>query len=248
MSVLKSMLRPLRRCLIRSFQYARFVQEFLRFRKLSHTKVRSLETRWSDRFPCLDDRTSVTGFDAHYVYHTAWATRAVARLRPAEHVDISSSLYFVAIASAYVPIRFYDYRPAALRLSNLSTATADLSRLPFQDGSVNSLSCMHVIEHVGLGRYGDPLDPLADEQAARELQRVLARAGTLLMVVPVGKPRVCFNAHRIYTCAQVRGMFRTLRPVSFALVTDTGEFLADAAEAVADSQTYGCGCFEFTKQ
>lgn len=246
--MLRSLLRPLRRFLVRCFQYARFVEEFLRFRKLSHTQGRSLEACWSDRYPCLDDRTSVSGFDAHYIYHTAWATRALSRLRPAEHVDISSSLYFVAIASAYVPIRFYDYRPAALRLSNLSTAAADLLRLPFQDGSVNSLSCMHVIEHVGLGRYGDPLDPRGDEQAARELQRVLAHGGTLLMVVPVGMPRVCFNAHRIYSCAQVRNMFSSLRLMSFALVTDAGEFQADASEAVADSQLYGCGCFEFTKQ
>jgi hypothetical protein len=107
---------------------------------------------------------------------------------------------------------------------------------------------MHVIEHVGLGRYGDPLDPLGDEQAARELQRVLAHAGTLLMVVPVGVPRVCFNAHRIYSCDQVKTMFSYLRPLSFSLVTDAGEFLADASDALADSQTYGCGCFEFTKQ
>jgi hypothetical protein len=81
-----------------------------------------------------------------------------------------------------------------------------------------------------------------------ELQRVLAHAGTLLMVVPVGSPRVCFNAHRIYSCAQVKAMFSSLCLVSFALITDSGEFLSDASESVADAQTYGCGCFEFTKQ
>jgi SAM-dependent methyltransferase len=242
------MLKRLRRLLVLLIRYTRFVEEFLRFRKLSKARGRSHEARWSDRYPCLDDRTGVSGFDAHYIYHTAWATRALSRLRPAEHVDISSSLYFVAIASAYVPIRFYDYRPAALRLSNLSSETADVLQLPFPDGSVNSLSCMHVIEHVGLGRYGDPLDPRGDEQAARELQRVLAHGGTLLMVVPVGVPRVCFNAHRVYSCAQVKGMFSSLRLVSFALVTDMGEFQVDASEAAADSQRYGCGCFEFTKQ
>jgi hypothetical protein len=69
---------------------------------------------------------------------------ALSRPRPAEHVDTSSSLYFVAIASAYVLMRLYDYRPAPLRLGNLSSAAADLWQLPFSDSSVNSLSCMHV--------------------------------------------------------------------------------------------------------
>ena len=110
--------------------------------------------RLRDQLPHLDDRTNTTGFDRHYIYHTAWSARVLAQTKPSEHVDIASSLYFVTTASAFVPIRFYDYRPADLDISNVSSDRADLLALPFADNSIESLSCMHVVEHVGLGRYG----------------------------------------------------------------------------------------------
>jgi hypothetical protein len=54
------------------------------------------EMRWSDRMPSLWENSVTTSFDAHYIYHTAWAVRMVTRLAPAKHVDISSTLYFCA--------------------------------------------------------------------------------------------------------------------------------------------------------
>lgn len=92
-----------------------------------------------------------------------------------------------------MPIEFCDYRPANLSLSNLSSLPGDLLTLPFSDNSVHSLSSMHVDEHVGLGRYGNPLDTDGDLKAIGELKRVLANGGTLLFVVPVGRPLIMFN-------------------------------------------------------
>lgn len=206
--------------------------------------------RWQDRYPCIEDRTATTSFDRHYTYHTAWAARILAETRPAVHVDIASSLSFICTVSAFVPIRFYDYRPADLRLSNLTCGAADLLSLPFPDRSINSLSCMHVVEHIGLGRYGDPLDPEGDRKAMRELERVLAPEGTLLIVVPVGRPRVCFNAHRIYSFHQVREAFGNLQMRQFALIAEdpaSGGLILSPPLDVVDSQNYGCGCFWFSK-
>jgi hypothetical protein len=47
-----------------------------------------------------------TSFDAQYVFHTAWAARILANIRPEKHVDIASSLYFNTLVSAFVPIDF----------------------------------------------------------------------------------------------------------------------------------------------
>jgi SAM-dependent methyltransferase len=206
--------------------------------------------RWSERFPILGESTKSTGFDRHYVYHTGWAARVLASTRPERHIDISSSLYFVGLVSAFLPIEHYDYRPPHLNLDGLETRFGDLTRLPFADGSLTSLSCMHVVEHVGLGRYGDPIDPEGDRKAMRELCRILAPGGSLLFVVPVGRPRVCFNAHRIYSLPQVREAFGNLELKEFALVPDDpalGGLLKDPSEAVVNSQNYGCGCFWFAK-
>ena len=217
-------------------------------------KIKSTENRfdilWRDFYPQIKDKTVTTGFDTHYIYHTSWAARVVAQVKPHEHVDISSSLYFCGIVSAFVPTKFYDYRPAKLNLPNLSSGHADLLALPFENNSIKSLSCMHTIEHVGLGRYGEPIDPNADLKAISELIRVLAPGGTLIFVTPVGKPRIQFNAHRIYSYEQIMDYFKDLKLKEFSLIPDNARetgMIYNATEEQADKQKYGCGCFWFTK-
>lgn len=207
---------------------------------------------WKDRWLHLRDATATTGFDKHYVFHTAWASRVIAEKRPVQHVDIASSLYFVSSVSAFVPTRFIDFRPADLGLSGLVSEAGTLMRLPFANNSVESLSCMHVVEHVGLGRYGDPLDYDGDIKAARELIRVVAPEGSLLFVVPVsGQARIQFNAHRIYTYEQVLALFSELDLVEFALIPDDDAkegLIRHADPLLASKQRYGCGCFHFVKR
>jgi len=231
------------------WRYILFINDFILFKKQDTTDNRFLLV-WSNRYPCLNDKTSLTGFDRHYIYHPAWAARVLAKKRPSEHVDIGSTLHFCTLVSAFVPVRFYDYRPAEIELNNLASESADLLDLPFEDNSIDSLSCMHVVEHVGLGRYGDPIDPLGDVKAMQELQRVLSVKGVLLFVVPVGKPKIMFNAHRVYSYEQIVGHFSSLNLVEFSLVpehqNDGGMKYNATADDVAKEE-YACGCFWFTK-
>ena len=225
-----------------------FVSDFLKAHRVFSQKPR-FTFNWRDRYPQLYDRTGVTGFDRHYLYHTAWAARKVAEIKPEFHTDISSSLYFASLVSAFVPVKFYDYRPADLQLSGLSSERGDLLNLPFADNSVKSLSCMHVVEHIGLGRYGDPIDPDGDLKAIRELQRVLSFGGTLLFVVPIGGvARIHFNAHRIYTYDQIMDYFKAFRLKEFTLISEINAApVINATKKDADKEKYGCGCFLFTK-
>jgi SAM-dependent methyltransferase len=225
----------------------RFFGYLHEYRSFAGKDDRRFPLRWTEAYPCLDDRSSTTPFDQHYVYHPAWAARVLARTRPAHHVDISSILSFSTIVSAFVPVRFYDYRPADLHLPGLGSEAADLMSLPFADGSIPSLSCMHTVEHVGLGRYGDPLDPSGDLKAIAELKRVLQPGGDLLFVTPVGKPKIAFNAHRVYSYEQVVEYFSPLQVKEFSLVPDSGGLVTDADPKMVSQQSYGCGCFWFTK-
>lgn len=221
------------------------------FKAIQRDSAGRFAVRWSDRWMHLRDATSTTGFDRHYVFHTAWAARVLSKTKPAAHVDVASSLYFVTSVSAFVPVTFIDYRPAHLGLSGVESREGSLMRLPYDDRSVESLSCMHVIEHVGLGRYGDPIDAEGDLKSARELVRILAPGGWLMMVMPVGgEARIQFNAHRIYTYDQVVAMFDDLELQEFALIPDDGSpdgLIVDADPELVKAQRYGCGCFLFRK-
>jgi SAM-dependent methyltransferase len=225
------------------------VLDYLAYRKKDHKKRFAIP--FGSVMPCLFENIPYTRFDTHYVYHTAWAARKVKEIGARSHVDISSSLYFSSIVSAFTPVTFYDFRPAKLNLSNLTSLSANLLKLHFESESVDSLSCMHTVEHVGLGRYGDVIDPEGDVHAAKELARVLAVGGSLIFVVPVGKPRIQFNAHRIYSYDMVLDMFPGLSLTEFSLIPDnaldTG-MVYDALPELANAQTYGCGCFLFTKK
>ncbi len=187
-------------------------------------------------------------FDKHYICHTAWAARVLAEIRPKKHVDIASSVLFNAIVSAFVPVDFYDYRKWKLGIDNLNTKFEDVRKLTFADNSIQSLSCMHVVEHIGLGRYGEDLDPEGDLKSIAELKRVLA--GDLLFVVPIGGcPKVIFNLHRIYSYDQIIRYFSELKLVEFALIPDKtpGDLIRNASRELANQQEYGCGCFLFRK-
>lgn len=231
--------------------YLSYLRDFVRFRSLSLAAKARFTLCWKDHIPCLSDKESFTNFDSHYIYHPAWAARILARSRSRQHVDISSTLHFCTIVSAFLPVRFYDFRPAGLHLPGLTSEAADLLALPFASESLESLSCMHVVEHVGLGRYGDRLDPDGDLKAIAELKRVVAKGGTLLFVVPLGgTPQIRFNAHRIYTYEQIVGLFDWFELRDFALVPDdvTGQgLISPATKEQADAQSYGCGCFWFVK-
>jgi SAM-dependent methyltransferase len=225
-------------------------EEFNAFENLASGSSRKLPLEWEDRYLCFDDKTTETGFDRHYIYHPAWAARVLAKSRPSEHVDISSTIEFSTLISAFLPVRFFDFRPAFIHLSGLTIDFANLLELPFDDLSISSLSCMHVLEHVGLGRYGDKLDPDGDIKAIKELCRVLSIGGNLLIAVPVGEKRIHFNAHRVYNHENFISYFRGLRLVEFALIPDgeasSGLIFNPLIEQI-NSQKYACGCYWFTK-
>lgn len=232
--------------------FVSYLLQWFKFKKLLRSSSGRFSLYWKDRYPCLNDNTETTSFDRHYVYHQAWAARILASDKPEYHVDISSMLFFCSLVSAFIPVKFFDYRPPDLVLDNLECEHADLLSLPFPDESISSLSCMHVVEHVGLGRYGDPIDPDGDLKAMAELKRVLAPGGNLFFVVPVGGvPKIMFNAHRIYSYQQVLDCFNGLELIEFALVPDNaadGGLIKKATREMSDAQNYGCGCFLFIKR
>lgn len=204
--------------------------------------------------PRLEDATATTSFDRDYLYHAAWASRRIAAINPPFHTDLASNLYLSAIISAFLPVRFYDYRPPDLHLSSLNVGFADLTKLPFDDEALPSISCLSVIEHIGLGRYGDPLDPDGDIKAVEEIKRVTTRGGSILINLPLGQtPTICFNAHRIYSKEQILNMFQGFKLIDFLFINRDCQFPAYTSTPSTEelgiyaNGHYAAGCFHFIK-
>jgi len=69
----------------------------------------------------------------------------------------------------------------------------------------------------------------------------------LYFALPVGKPAVYFNAHRVHAPANILQYFKGLRLEAFAAVNDQGHFIDNAKMEDYDNAWYACGMFVFTK-
>ena len=228
--------------LVGAFGLPRYAYHWVRFRKQSGERL-----RFSDSHPCLTDWMEATPFDPHYFYQAAWLSRRLASKPPSNHVDIGSDVRMINVLSAFVPTEFLDYRPLNVSLEGLICNAGNLTSLEKDDDSVSSLSCLHVVEHVGLGRYGDPIDPDGSRKALSELQRVLSPGGRLYLSLPVGRERVCFNAHRVFDPSTITALLSKLELIEFSLVDDRGIFHQHQPLEAGSTQEYGCGMFVFEK-
>lgn len=243
--VLATWLRPLaiRQTMQAIPGYLRFLASWRRYRSLPGSEV----LRFRDGFPMLFDASGHTGLDAHYFFQGIWAARKIQSHEPAMHVDVGSLVLYMGIVSTTTPVVFVDIRPVFVDLANFFSVSGSVLRLPFANRAVNSLSCLHVAEHVGLGRYGDPLDPRGTESALRELARVLATGGDLYLSLPVGRRRVCFNAHRILDPHDPVEALSGLDLVDFSAVDDGGNFRPAAAPQDFVTARYACGMYHFRR-
>jgi SAM-dependent methyltransferase len=150
-------------------------------------------------YPCIWDATLDTPIEPTYFYQDSWAFDLIVKAKPRSHIDIGSHHKYVALLSKVVPLTMVDLRPLSLEMESIKFVQGTILDLPFPDGSIESLSSLCVIEHIGLGRYGDPLDPLGSLKACNELARVIKPGGNLYISVPVeDNPKTYFNAHRSF--------------------------------------------------
>jgi SAM-dependent methyltransferase len=245
------------------FSYLLFdpIQAFYRWKALpvyfanirtysKQSKDNKFKMTFADLFCVTYDKYLDAGvMKGHYFFQDIWAAQKVFQKAPIEHIDVASRIDgFVAHILPFTKVQYVDIRKLESTLDNLVFVEGSILELPYEDNSINSLSCLHVIEHIGLGRYGDPIDPDGYVKAAKELARVLAPGGTLYLGTPIGSERLCFDAHRVFDIQTILGVFSTLKLTEFSLIDDKGEGIIKNADInVGNKYRYACGLFEFQK-
>jgi len=159
----------------------------------------------------------------HYFFQDIWAASRVYENKPSLHIDIASRIDgFIAHIIPFTKVKYVDIREIESTLKNLEFVKGSIVDLPFEENSILSLSCLHVIEHIGLGRYGDKIDVFGYEKAAKELSRVLAPGGNLYLGTPIGQERLCFDAHRVFSVKTILEIFSNLDLLEFSVIDDKG--------------------------
>ena len=186
----------------------------------------------------------------HYFHQDLWAARKIFEACPKQHIDIGSRIDgFAAHILTFMPITILDIRPLESDVIGLTFVQGDASTLSgFADNSVESLSSLHAVEHFGLGRYGDEVDPVACFNSMREMVRVLKGGGSLYFSVPIGAEHLVFNAYRVFSPRTILEAFGELELVSFAAVDDAGDFHDQVEPEDFIAAKFACGLFEFTKK
>lgn len=208
-------------------------------------------------FPILNEKEESSGnMTGHYFHQDLYVARQLFKDNPKNHLDIGSRTDgFVAHVASFRHIEIMDIRPQSIDIENISFKQADLMILP-EDlvSSYDSISSLHVIEHFGLGRYGDPIDYYGHLKAIENITKMLKKGGKFYFSTPIGVQRVEFNAHRVFSVSYLLSIFTENYTVQrFSIVNDNGELEIDCPIDELSVKhkynfNYGCGIFELVKK
>lgn len=228
-----------------------FVRDLLAFKKAFSGKMTLV--------PCLHDRHAEGGTtDSEYFWQDLLVARLIFAANPKRHIDIGSRVDgFVAHVAAFRDVEVIDVRPITTPVPGVRFIQADLMNgVKVKYGSsdlCDSLSCLHALEHFGLGRYGDPINVDGHERGLRNMAALLEPGGIFYLSTPIGIERVEFNANRVFdprrliALAQTSGLWlQKMTVIGRGGVVMEGQLSQAQLDQLAGS-VYHLGIFEFRK-
>ena len=218
------------------------------FKNRSLFKIKSI-------LPVLSDRNDFAG-DSKGVYfkQDLIVSRKIFLKKPANHVDFGSRIDgFVSNIASFMDLDVSDIRSLESDFPQINFKKADLSNPNLKvDKKYDSVSSLHALEHFGLGRYGDPINPDGHLTGFKNIINHMSNNATLYFSVPIGKLSVAFNAHRIFSIEYLIAMFENhkLKCIEFDYIDDNGKIFMNQKLLDGFESNYGCnyGCGIFTLQ
>jgi len=239
----------------------RQISVFRRHRNQFRDSIKASSVDWDfgNDYPCLDDFGDSAGVaNGHYFHQDLYVAQCIYADKPERHLDVGSRIDgFVAHVATYREIDVADIRPIDSKVRNIRFHQVNFMNLDAVKsmGTWPSVSCLHALEHFGLGRYGDPVDPDGWLTGLKSLATVVNEGGVLYLSVPIGIQRIEFNAHRVFSPETILRAAETwFEFCGFSYVNDEGDFfrLGSITEGQLPSDIekmdYGCGIFTFRKK
>ncbi|MFC1811225.1 DUF268 domain-containing protein [Thermodesulfobacteriota bacterium] len=239
---------------MRLIRYFLFLKEYVEFK--GQARKFHNEFPFGKLYPCLDDRFDTSGSAyGHYFHQDLLVANRIFVNNPEKHVDVGSRIDgFAAHVASFREIEVFDVRPLSNTIHNIIFRQADLMNPEFGLRQYcDSISSLHAIEHFGLGRYGDELDYNGHIKGLDNIYKMLKDGGKFYFSAPIGRQRIEFNAHRVFSVKYLIGIIeKRYRIDSFSYVDDEGDLfknvILDTKEIENNySCDYGCAILELTK-
>lgn len=186
--------------------WQRYVRDRATFRAMAGTNA----PRWGRELPMLSEWDETSGSLGGYFHQDQLVARWIHDAKPLRHVDVGSRLDgFIGSLSVFREVEVLDIRPQTKLVPNIKFHQLDLmTQLPDEwRDATDSLSCLHTIEHFGLGRYGDPLDVNGHLKGLEQLKKMVKPGGVFYLSTQIGPERIEFNAHRVFAPETMIGWF-----------------------------------------
>ena len=200
---------------------------------------------WGKEYAILTEKAEPSGGLGAYPLQDLTVARWIREDAPTRHFDVGSRIDgFVCNVATFREIEVIDIRPAPGAIPGVFFHQHDVMGAcpPEWEKAIPSLSCLHTIEHFGLGRYGDPIDPRGHEKGLDRLKAMVAPGGRFYLSTPIGKQRIEFNAHRIFAAATVLGWFGEDWEIErFTVIRDDATIWAEPIrDEVSVAENFGC--------
>lgn len=208
--------------------------------------------------PCLQDWYEVAGeVNSEYFVQDLFIAQQIYESNPPKHVDVGSRIDgFVSNVASFRQIEVFDVREMKNSIKNVTFKSADFSDPNLAlTNYTESISCLHTLEHFGLGRYGDPVSNDAYINGFKNLANCLKKEGKLYLSVPIGRERVEFNANRVFDPSTIINLanlhqlsLESLYTIDSKANLADVDFLIDDSIAKLSSENYNLGIFIFKKR
>jgi ubiquinone/menaquinone biosynthesis C-methylase UbiE len=206
----------------------RFIRDYIKFRKLHKVEI--------ELWPYLNDRKSSAGSFMHeYFIQDVFAAQLVHRLNPGKIVDVGSRIDgYIAHLITSREVELIDIRPMNSQIANLKFLQMNFSDCnSVKENYTDFVSCLHSIEHFGLGRYGDPITKDAVPSALKSFAKIVKPGGHFLLTTTFGRERVKFNAQWVFDFEKMKIQLEALNFVIEELYyLDQTVFKTANAEAI----------------